>query len=556
AQVLAETGPSERHHRNALRTTYGLWPARRVPYTVDDSVDAEVRGFIEEAIEEYHTKTCIQWIPRTREKDYVVFKKKTGCYSAIGRVGNAQELSLVKPCAKKGTAMHEMLHVLGFFHEHSRPDRDPWVQILLQNVEEGKEGNFDRLPVDLIDTLGVQYDYGSIMHYSRYAFSANGQPTLLPKHNPNAILGQRTAFSDKDLEKINKLYRYLIPPTAPPASTTGPPAVTQPPPGWTPWGSWSECDLQCRHYRYRFCMNTNESYCQGDSRQVQTCPAPCQPAVSLGCWANEPSSSAIPSVDGLYPGITDNYQHRTAAVRRCADVATSLGYAVFALQNGGQCLTGPEAVKTFNTYGPSRSCGQQGKGGSTAINVYSFNKGKTWTEGGARGQGGVSAHGRVGEGCSTVTGAATARPLSERDTRAKGGTRKFRTATQTDVRVTLSRCGVKYHVGTPGKSGYINLVNYDNYMTCEYVIESGQDDDTVSLVVTRMDIEASQGCMYDALMIYDGVDDTGHFIGAYCGTGPMPRLQSSSHALFVRFQSDSTTTGAGFSIQFAVNDGT
>ena len=71
----------------------------------------------------------------------------------------------------------------------------------------GKERNFDRLPVDLVDTLGVQYDYESIMHYSRTAFSVNGQPTVLPKRDPFANLGQRHGFSHSDVLKINKLYR-------------------------------------------------------------------------------------------------------------------------------------------------------------------------------------------------------------------------------------------------------------------------------------------------------------------------------------------------------------
>jgi hypothetical protein len=34
----------------------------------------------------------------------------------------------------KGTTMHEMMHAIGFVHEHSRPDRDQFVQVLLQNV--------------------------------------------------------------------------------------------------------------------------------------------------------------------------------------------------------------------------------------------------------------------------------------------------------------------------------------------------------------------------------------------------------------------------------------
>lgn len=100
-------------------------------------------------------------------------------------------------------------------------------------------------------------------------------------------------------------------------------------------------------------------------------------AVSLGCWTNEPSSFAIPSVEGLFPKVNDSYHFRVAALRRCADVATSTGSLVFALQNGGQCLTAPDAQITFSTYGPSGGCGNSGKGGANAMNVYSFNKGRS-----------------------------------------------------------------------------------------------------------------------------------------------------------------------------------
>ena len=34
--------------------------------------------------------------------------------------------------------MHEMFHALGRFHEQSRPDRDQFVRINLQNIQSGK----------------------------------------------------------------------------------------------------------------------------------------------------------------------------------------------------------------------------------------------------------------------------------------------------------------------------------------------------------------------------------------------------------------------------------
>lgn len=37
-------------------------------------------------------------------------------------------------CEQKGIIMHELLHVLGFYHEQNRPDRDLYVDINETNV--------------------------------------------------------------------------------------------------------------------------------------------------------------------------------------------------------------------------------------------------------------------------------------------------------------------------------------------------------------------------------------------------------------------------------------
>lgn len=86
-----------------------------------------------------------------------------------------------------------------------RADRDQYIKILWENVERGLEDQFDKYSLKIIDHLGTQYDYGSVMHYGLRAFSRNGQPTI-ETYQSGVKIGQRVGFSKTDLYKINKLY--------------------------------------------------------------------------------------------------------------------------------------------------------------------------------------------------------------------------------------------------------------------------------------------------------------------------------------------------------------
>lgn len=60
------------------------------------------------------------------------------CYSFVGRLGSVQAVSLNRQgCVKVGTVQHELLHVLGFDHEHCRSDRDHHIQVLIENIMTG-----------------------------------------------------------------------------------------------------------------------------------------------------------------------------------------------------------------------------------------------------------------------------------------------------------------------------------------------------------------------------------------------------------------------------------
>ena len=69
--------------------------------------------------------------------------------------------------------VHELLHTLGFVHEHTRPDRDDFISVNMDNIEAGKEKNFEKRPEgtsDLfekgsVDSRNTPYDVLSLLHY-------------------------------------------------------------------------------------------------------------------------------------------------------------------------------------------------------------------------------------------------------------------------------------------------------------------------------------------------------------------------------------------------------
>ena len=58
------------------------------------------------------------------------------CWSDVGRQGGNQTVSISSAydCVTKGIIMHELMHALGFWHEHNRVDRDSHVSVVTPNI--------------------------------------------------------------------------------------------------------------------------------------------------------------------------------------------------------------------------------------------------------------------------------------------------------------------------------------------------------------------------------------------------------------------------------------
>lgn len=200
-------------HRNAIVNKNRRWPNGTVPYEISTNYTANVQQIFMEAMIEIEERTkingrnCIHFKPHSGEKAFLKFVKGSGCHTPVGNSGSQTSVTLGVGCEIKGTVIHELLHALGFWHEQSRSDRDQYVTIHSENIKKGHEANFNKYTTDF---LGQPYDYGSIMHYSAYAFTSNPSLKTIEPKQPGVLIGQRRSLSSTDIKEIQLLYDCIV----------------------------------------------------------------------------------------------------------------------------------------------------------------------------------------------------------------------------------------------------------------------------------------------------------------------------------------------------------
>lgn len=207
------------------------WTGGNVPYVWHANVTPAMQQAMQAAMLEIQAVANVRFVVRTSETDYLLVRDSVLNSSSVGRAGGAQVVHVFN-WNQRFTLVHELVHALGFWHEHQRPDRDTFVTVNWANVLAGMETGFQIVPTGNVQ--GSAYDFDSVMHGAGTEASSNGQPTLVvnpPNQHQQTAIGQRTHLSTGDARALRITYGSPTPPVltslTPDATPTwGPSAVT------------------------------------------------------------------------------------------------------------------------------------------------------------------------------------------------------------------------------------------------------------------------------------------------------------------------------------------
>lgn len=196
----------------ATSDTSLLWPDGRIYYQFGIK-DEGLRNLVRRAMDHIEKRTCIRFIERgvvhrfLGVNDYVTIIRGKGCYSLVGRGRGSQLLSLGPGCENESIIIHELMHAIGFFHKHSRSDRDQFLHIHWDNIDKKMWPQFEKLNPEENQVL-TPFDYMSIMLYGDRTFSYDDFSITMTRKDGGRLIDVpfKNGLSKHDVYNVNHLY--------------------------------------------------------------------------------------------------------------------------------------------------------------------------------------------------------------------------------------------------------------------------------------------------------------------------------------------------------------
>jgi len=194
------------------------FPEGKVYYLFEEGVRQKTERMVINAMRKISQNVpCIKFLKVTPANTnhiphrLIISDKLPGCkVTKVGYRGEWHTSSLLNvefdKCLTEGVIEHELMHILGAVHTHTRPDRNNFVELDTTNIKTGYQRQFAMVRSSL-DKTDYKYDYNSAMHYGPGYFANDKSKSVLSVKPPNiGEFSSSQTISERDIRSLRDWY--------------------------------------------------------------------------------------------------------------------------------------------------------------------------------------------------------------------------------------------------------------------------------------------------------------------------------------------------------------